>query len=270
MMAFMMRHVGAGEPPLVRARRRVAFMAGGRKEVEGMYLTHCLVAGALAERLGLGTEVHDALQQAYERWDGRGAPNGLKGERVAISVRLMRLARAAEVFYRRGGTRAALEIARRRRGSEFDPRLVDAFCDQAPHLLQEVAATASWEAVVAAEPGLRTLLSEPELDAVLEALADYTDLKSPYTIGHSRGVADLTAESGRRYGLPSDDVVVLRRAALVDDLGRLGVSNAIWDKAGPLTPAEWERVRLHPLPQPADARLVPRAGTARRDRRPAP
>jgi HD-GYP domain-containing protein (c-di-GMP phosphodiesterase class II) len=246
MMAFMIRHVGSGEPPLPRARRRVAFMTGGRKDVEDMYVTHCMVAGSLAERLGLDLDVRDALQQAYERWDGRGSPQGLEGERVAISARLMRLSRTVEVFYRRGGVPAALRVARSRRGSEFDPRLVDLFCEEAPTLLDEVAATGSWDAVIAAEPALRPGLSEQELDSVLEALADYADLKSPFTIGHSRGVADIAAEAGRRYGLPEDDVVVLRRSALVHDLGRLGVSNAIWDKPAPLTSSEWERVRLHP------------------------
>jgi HD-GYP domain-containing protein (c-di-GMP phosphodiesterase class II) len=93
---------------------------------------------------------------------------------------------------------------------------------------------------------LRTPLAGAELDAVLEALADYTDLKSPYTIGHSRHVADLAAEAGRHYGLPAEDVIVLRRAALVHDLGRLGISNSIWDKRGPWSAVEWERVRLHP------------------------
>lgn len=246
MMMFMMRHVGFGVPPLARARRRLAFMAGGRNEVEDMYLTHCVVAGALAERLGLGAEVRDALQQAYERWDGRGQPKGLKGEEVAVSVRLMRLARAAEVFYRRGGVEAASNVARERRGSEFEPGLVDLFCEQAPELLKEVAATASWDAVVADQPALRAAPSERELDAVLEALADYADLKSPYTIGHSRAVADLAAQAARCYGLPAHDVLVLRRAALLHDLGRLGVSNGVWDKPGPLSAAEWERVRLHP------------------------
>jgi HD-GYP domain-containing protein (c-di-GMP phosphodiesterase class II) len=245
MMAFMMRHVGAGEPPLQRARRRVAFVAGGRKDVATMFLTHCFVAGSLAEHLGLGPEVRDPLQQAYERWDGRGRPNGLKGEEIAPAVRIMRLARAAEVFYRRGGTEAAVDVARKRRGTEFDPRLVDLFCADASSLLAELDATSSWDAVVDAEPALRVVLSEDELDVVLEAIADYADLKSPYTIGHSRGVADLATDAARRYGLPENDVVVLRRAALVHDLGRLGVSNAIWDKPGPLTSAEWERVRLH-------------------------
>jgi HD-GYP domain-containing protein (c-di-GMP phosphodiesterase class II) len=246
MMAFMMRHVGAGEAPHHRARRRIAFMAGGRREVEGMFVTHCLVTGRLAESLGLDSNVREALQQAYERWDGRGEPQGLVGEDIAISVRLMGLARAAEVFHRAGGVEAAVEVARRRRGSEFDPALVDLFCEEAPTLLEEVAAAAGWEAVIAAEPALGIVLSEHELDAVLEAIADYADIKSPYTLGHSRGVADLAADAGRRQGLGDEEVVILRRAGLMHDLGRLGVSNAIWDKPGPLTPAEWERVRLHP------------------------
>jgi HD-GYP domain-containing protein (c-di-GMP phosphodiesterase class II) len=200
----------------------------------------------LAERLGLSADVRDALQQAYERWDGRGQPAGTKGEDVAVSARLMRLARTVEVFFRRSGPEAAVEVARDRRGSEFDPALVDLFCDNAAELLDEVATTTSWATVVDAEPALTRTLSAEELDAVLEAIADYVDLKSPFTIGHSRAVADLAAEAGRAYGLVLSEVAVLRRAALVHDIGRLGVSNAIWDKPGPLSEAERERVRLHP------------------------
>jgi HD-GYP domain-containing protein (c-di-GMP phosphodiesterase class II) len=79
----------------------------------------------------------------------------------------------------------------------------------------------------------------------LEAIADFADLKSPYTMGHSRGVADLAAQAGRACGLADDEVRTLRRAGLMHDLGRLGVSNAIWDKPRPLSAVEHERVRLH-------------------------
>ena len=246
MMAFMMRHVAHEDPPAKRAGRVISFMTKGRHEVDGMYVTHCLVAGTLAERLGLGTDVRDALQQAYERWDGRGQPAGMKGEEVAISARLMRLARAVEVFFRRDGPQAAIDVARARRGTEFDPALVDLFCDDGPALLEEVAASSTWTAVVDAEPALTRVLSGAELDVVLEAIADYADLKSPYTIGHSRAVADLATEAGSVQRLPASDAGLLRRAALVHDIGRLGVSNAIWDKPGPLSEGEWERVRLHP------------------------
>ncbi|MDE3133417.1 MAG: HD domain-containing protein [Acidobacteriota bacterium] len=246
MMAFTFGHIGGDESSLSRARKRVAFMGAGRREMAGMYVTHCALAGQLAQHLGLDADVQDALQHAYERWDGRGSPNALAGKRIALSARLTRLARTAEVFHRRGGVEAAIHVVKERRGSEFDPEIVDLFSREAAALLQEVSAIDSWNTVIAEEPGLRSPLSEAELDTVLEALADYVDLKSPHTLGHSRGVADLAAEAGRRHGLPEDGVVTLRRAALIHDLGRLGVSNAIWDKPAPLTASEWERVRLHP------------------------
>jgi len=246
MMTFMMGHVGTGLAAAKRAGRLAAFMAGGRHDVDGMYVTHCYVAGMLADRLGLLPSVREGLQQAYERWDGRGQPNGVQGASVAMSVRLTRLCRTVEVFFRRGGVTAAEEVARARSGSEFDPTLVDLFCSHAHRLLEEIATTTSWESVVSAEPGLARVLTAAELDDALEALADYVDLKSPFTIGHSRAVADLVAEAGRTCGLAAAETVVLRRAALVHDIGRLGVSNAIWDKPGPLTMSEQERVRLHP------------------------
>src|SRR5207302_10253286 len=90
------------------------------------------------------------------------------------------------------------------------------------------------------------LRSGERLAAALEAIASSVALKSPYTLGHSGAVADLAAAAGAQLGLPAAEVRALRRAALVQDFGQLGVSNAIWDKRGPLGPGEWERVRTHP------------------------
>ena len=100
--------------------------------------------------------------------------------------------------------------------------------------------------MIDAEPALAVVLSGERFDAALEAVANYVDLKSPYFAGHSRAVADLAAEAGSIYGLPEADVRTLRRAGLVHDFGRLGVSNTIWDKRGPLGAGERERVWLHP------------------------
>jgi HD-GYP domain-containing protein (c-di-GMP phosphodiesterase class II) len=91
------------------------------------------------------------------------------------------------------------------------------------------------------------VLSGERFDAALEAIAAFVDLKSPYTLGHSRAVANLAAEAALRLGLPEAEVRTMRRAGLVHDLGRLGVSNAIWDKRGPRGAGEWERVRIHPF-----------------------
>ena len=90
------------------------------------------------------------------------------------------------------------------------------------------------------------MLSGERFDSALAAIANFVDLKSPYMLGHARAVADLAAAAGAELGLPAPEVRTLRRAGLVHDLGRLGVSNSIWDKPGPLGPGEWERVRLHP------------------------
>ena len=182
----------------------------------------------------------------------------------------MRLARVVEVFHRSGGVDDAIAVARKRSGSQFDPTLVELFCDEARSLFEGVESATSWDALIDAEPALGAVLAEGELDAALEAIGDYADLKSPYTLGRSRGVAQLADAAARRRGLPDSDVVALRRAALVEDLGRLGVSNAIWDKPGPLTPGEWERVRLHPYL--TERMLASSAGTgaARGDRVAAP
>jgi response regulator RpfG family c-di-GMP phosphodiesterase len=141
---------------------------------------------------------------------------------------------------------SARTIARRHSGTEFDPAVVDLFCAHAPELLAGLDEAADWDAVLDAEPELSRRVAGDELDDVLEGMADLVDLKSPYLAGHSRGVANLAEEAARRSGMPEDDVRTLRRGALVHDLGRLGVSNSIWDKPAALGDAELERVRLHP------------------------
>jgi HD-GYP domain-containing protein (c-di-GMP phosphodiesterase class II) len=246
MARFLLGHVGAGRPALQRARLTGSFLLSGKAAMEGHVRAHCDVAGELAMRLGLGEDVSAALQQAFERWDGNGLPSGLKGESLALSVRIVHLAEIAEVFHRLGGVDAAVGVARSRSATQFDPSLVDAFSKEATEVLGSLDAGTNLDALVEAEPGPRPRLSEETLDPALEAIADFVDLKSPFTAGHSRGVAGLAAVAARRYGLPEAEAVDVRRAALLHDLGRAGVSNAVWDKPGRLTDAELERVRLHP------------------------
>jgi HD-GYP domain-containing protein (c-di-GMP phosphodiesterase class II) len=243
---FVMQHLGAGEVGLGRARTALQFVVSGRDAMESLHSTHCLIAGELARRLGVGEAVRDALLQVFERWDGKGDPGERSGPAISRPVRLVQLADVVEVFHREGGVDAAVAVAQKRRGTQFDPAVVDCFCQAAPELLAPLAETTSWDAVIAAQPGLGQTLSNAEFDNALAAIADFADLKSPYTLGHSRAVADLASVAGRRFGLPEDEVQLLRRAGLAHDLGRLGVSNTIWDKPGPLTAVEFERVRLHP------------------------
>jgi HD-GYP domain-containing protein (c-di-GMP phosphodiesterase class II) len=199
----------------------------------------------LAAKLGLGEQVRASLRQSYERWDGKGA-YGLHGDQIAMSSRLINLADVVEVFRRTGGIDAAVAVARERSGTQFDPDLVEMFCRQAPLIFGDLDTAASWDLVIDAEPSLATAVSGIELDDALSAIGEFAELKSPWLMGHARGVAELAADAGRSGGLPQADVSSLRRAAFVHDVGRLGVSNTIWDKPASLTRSELERVRLHP------------------------
>jgi HD-GYP domain-containing protein (c-di-GMP phosphodiesterase class II) len=241
-----LRLLGSGHPPLHRFRLGLEFVISGHRELDGMIAHHAAIARTLGEQLGLPVGVLEALGAAYERWDGRGWPGELAGERIPIASRLAQVAEFVEVANRVGGVEAAVKLARERRGAQVDPALADLLRADADTLLQGLDAIATWGAVVGAEPALAVMLSGEQLDDALVAVANFVDLKSPYFLGHARAVADLAAEAGRRLGLSGAEVRDLRRAGLVHDLGRLGVSNAIWDKRGALGAGEWERVRLHP------------------------
>ncbi|MEP6527356.1 MAG: HD domain-containing phosphohydrolase [Nocardioidaceae bacterium] len=246
MVAFILRRVGSGGKRIERAKRLASFPVSGYKQVAGFLTTHSTLASQFAQRIKLDEAVSVALRQAYEQWDGKGHPNHLEGEAISLPARLVQLASAVEVFSRTRGVAAACAVARRHRGGQFDPAIADLFCAEAPALLDGIEAASTWDAVIGAEPMLARWVSGSELDYVLEAMADLVDLKSPHLAGHSRGVAQLATEAGRVSGLPDDEVATLRRAGFIHDLGRLGVSNSIWDKPGRLTDAEVERVRLHP------------------------
>jgi HD-GYP domain-containing protein (c-di-GMP phosphodiesterase class II) len=243
---FVLGHLGHGQTLLSRAQLGLAFLGDGRRAADDMLENHWLATNELATQLKLGPAVCAGLYQTFERWDGKGVPGEAEREGITLAARLVNLADVVEVFHRAGGVEAAKSVARERSGTQFDPALVELFCAEAPALFNELESVASWDAVIAAEPSLALTLSEQEFESALEAIADFTDLKSPWAIGHSRGVAQLAEAAARLYGLHGDDVTLVRRAALVHDLGRLGISNAIWDKPGALTAAELERVRLHP------------------------
>lgn len=243
---LMLRRLGAGETGVARLRRIAEFPLRGWAEVTRWLDTHSALQAEFATRIGLPASVSAALRQSYERWDGKGVPNGIGGEEIPLAARIVSLADVVEVYNHRGGVEAAREVARERAGGELDPQLAGALREHAAELLEGLEEDTSWGDVIEAEPELDTVVSDDELDLALEAMGDLIDMKSPHLAGHSRGVGHLAAEAARVSGLSLTEQGLLRRAGFVHDLGRLGVSNAIWDKPGPLTATERERVRLHP------------------------
>jgi HD-GYP domain-containing protein (c-di-GMP phosphodiesterase class II) len=245
-IAATVRLLGSGSTPLHRVRVAFDFAISGRKEVDGMIAGHARLARSLAEELGLPDLVLASVGAAYERWDGKGWPGELAGDAIPLASRITQLAEFAEVAHRAGGIDAARVVAQRRAGKQFDPELVAALVADAEKVFNGIDELGSWDAVIDGEPALTVLLSPSECDAALEAIARFVDLKSPYRLGHSAAVAELAEAAGRHLGVTDREARALYRAGLVMGYGNLGVSNAIWDKAGPLTAGEWERVRLAP------------------------
>lgn len=244
MTAFVLRHVGAGGSALHRLRLAAALVATGGAAVERGLMAHCSTTAVMAERLGLG-EICDPLQQVFTRWDGKGVPAGIAGEQIALTVRLFHLADVLEVIHRTEGLHEAVDLAESWRGGQFDPAVVDAFCAAPAEVLSDMEQVRDWDGLVEREPGLQRRLTGDDLDRALEAIADFTDLRSTFRAGHSRAVANLAGAAGELCGLPPPEVRLVRRAGLVHDLGFHGIPATILDKPGPLTVRERERVRMH-------------------------
>lgn len=246
MMRMMVGHVAADSRPLRRVTMIGRFLTGGFRDAMGTFITHCQTTGDIANRLDLDTRVGPALAQAFERWDGKGFPGEAAGEQIELVMRVVQIADDAEVFLRTSGADAAVEMLRSRRGTEFDPRLVDLVVDNVEEVLGVLDDATTWALVLDGCAPLDRRVEEDELDGVLEIFADYADLKSPWYLGHSRAVADLAGRAAETLALGAEDVALVRRAALTHRLGAVGVSTSTWNKAAPLSAIEDERVRTVP------------------------
>jgi HD-GYP domain-containing protein (c-di-GMP phosphodiesterase class II)/DNA-binding CsgD family transcriptional regulator len=231
---------GAGGLARIRAVARTLTDASGPRKFA---TAHCDLAVRLAARLGMSAPVAAALGQIYERWDGRGNPNHLAGERIDLPARLVHVAWRAELHRGIAGPAAAVEVVRRRAGGELDPALAARFEKEARRLLAVTGQPTVWEAFLAAEPRPFVALEPARAGEIAEAFATFADVKSPFTLGHSTGVARLAQAAADLARLP--DPETLRIAALLHDLGSVSVPNGIWDKPDRLNAAEWERVRMH-------------------------
>jgi HD-GYP domain-containing protein (c-di-GMP phosphodiesterase class II) len=206
----------------------------------------CEVASATAKRVGLGPGVQRALREAVEWWNGDGPPQGLQGEQIALPARISRAAADAARFDHIGGKEAAIEALRRRSGVILDPAVVESFAANADRLLAQTHAGDPRQLILEREPEPVVEIESSELLGVASAFGDLADLKMPWTHGHSGGVARLASAAAVSLRLDRQTAFRLEASALLQDLGRLAVSNAIWEKPGPLTGAEWEQVRMHP------------------------
>jgi HD-GYP domain-containing protein (c-di-GMP phosphodiesterase class II) len=238
----LVANVGRSQPALRRAGKVLRALRA-LPRLPAVARGHCEVGHLLAQRLGLSPAVVRGMNQVFETWDGRGVPARLKGEAIDRPVRVAQLALDAQAAQRVLGNDGCVALMKKRAGRGYDPKLVDVFCRRAPQLLAVVDVPSVFDAVIAAEPGPPETLVGETLETAIRAMGEYADMKSRYTRGHSAGVAALAARAGA--GLSADERTALARAGHLHDLGRAGVVLDVWDKPGPLTESEWERVRMH-------------------------
>jgi HD-GYP domain-containing protein (c-di-GMP phosphodiesterase class II) len=246
LVAFLQANVGRDRPAAEREAMVAQLLAAGPAPLREQFATHCEVAQRFAGWLGLDPGTQSALAFVFERWDGHGFPGAAAGEAVPLPARLLHVARDVSVFLSAGGAADARAVVERRAGAAYDPRLAGIALERFDELLDGLDETRIWEQALEEEPLPKLWIAGERVDDAFAAIASFTDLESPWLRGHSAGVAELAEAAAWRSGLEAPAVTRIRRAALAHDLGRVGVSNAIWEKAGALGFGEWERVRLHP------------------------
>jgi HD-GYP domain-containing protein (c-di-GMP phosphodiesterase class II) len=235
-----------GKSPAERSRiARYAATREGQDFGRTFDTGSCEVAAATARRVGLGAGVERALKEAVEWWNGEGPPDGLQAEEIALPARVARAAADAARFDHLGGREAVVDALRHRAGGILDPAIVDTLTANADELLAETRAGDPRERVLSVEPRPEIEIETTELRRVAEAFGDLADLKTPWTHGHSGGVSKLAVVAAKSLRVDAQTAAKLELSALLQDLGRVAVSNAIWEKPGPLTSAEWEQARMH-------------------------
>lgn len=226
--------------------KAAAFIATRGRSLGRQYdATVCEVGRETARRIGLPDGVQRALYEAKEWWNGGGTPRGLKGEEIVVPARIARVAAEAALFGDLGGAELAVHALSRRGGGMLDPAIVAEFTAD-PAILAEADAGDPRQRILDEEPAPVVEKNLAELAQVAAAFGDLADLKTPFTHGHSKEVAKLAKAAAETLGMQTQAVQRLHVAAFLHDVGRVGVSNSVWEKSGPLTSADWEQVRLHP------------------------
>ena len=245
---FVLSHVGVGKSLHERVNRILNLAQNGEQFATELITTRCERGANISLQLGFDDEVAAGIRCLDEHWNGRGKPAHLAGEAIPLASRIALLSQVVEVFHSAEGRQHVLGEVRGRAGSWFDPAVVEAFltAQQQPGFWEGLSDDGLQQRIAAIEPASKAVrIDEDRLDTIAEAFAQVVDAKSHYTYGHSARVASYTAAVATRLGLPRERVRWLRRGALLHDIGKLGVSNAVLDKPGRLDADEWEQVKAH-------------------------
>jgi putative nucleotidyltransferase with HDIG domain len=248
-LQYALTHVATGLPFSQRMKRLFQVAATQQQDSCALVKIRCERGADIAKQLGFSDSVVSGIYSLDEHWNGRGYPDGLRKDEIPLFSRIANLSQTLDVFHTERGPSAAIDAARRRSGRWFDPELVNAAVCMSKDgtLFSSLESPALLDKVIALEPEQRRITAnEDGIDNICQAFAEVIDAKSPFTYRHSNGVAEAAMEIARWFGMKPRDIKLLRRAALLHDLGKLSVSNAILEKPGKLTDEEWKVVKKHP------------------------
>lgn len=249
-LRFVLSHTGLKAGLAERFRAIVNVVQNGGELMQELIETRCQRGADIARQMRFSEAVADGIRALDEHWDGGGRPLGLRGDSIPLFARVALLAQVADVFHTSAGRKAALREVARRAGTWFDPSLAKAFRRAAarPRFWEILESPEVEAAVLALAPAARAQIAEEDyLDDIAKAFAQIVDSKSPYTRGHSDRVAVIADLIAEELGFDAGQRRRLNRAALLHDIGKLGVSNAILDKPGKLDNNEWALMRAHSL-----------------------
>jgi HD-GYP domain-containing protein (c-di-GMP phosphodiesterase class II) len=249
-LGFVLKHTGLKAGLAERFRKVMTILREGPNYAQELVATRCQRGAEIARLLRFPPGVADGIYSLDEHFNGGGKPAQLAGEAIPVYSRIALMAQVIDVFHTASGRAAALKEVRARSGQWFDPRLVGAFEAVAPNdAFWDVLAGSEVERAVAdIQPyghGQESPLDDDYLDDIAAAFGQVVDAKSPYTSGHSARVALYTDMIAESLGLSDARRRWLKRGALLHDVGKLGVSNSVLDKAGALDRDEWDAVKQH-------------------------
>ena len=244
---FVLLHTGVQQGLADRFKQTLTVMRNGTQWSKELMQTRCERGADIARQLRFSESVAEGIRGLDEHWNGQGKPYGRKGEAISLYSRIALLSQVIDVFFTGTDKHACLAEIKKRRDSWFDPSLVDAFLRIADEAFwQNLARTDLTEQIIQLEPAQCQInLDEDYIDEIAAAFGQVVDSKSPYTAGHSDRVALITELLAKELGYTEERRRWLKRAALLHDVGKLGVSNSILDKPGKLTDEEFSTIKLH-------------------------
>jgi HD-GYP domain-containing protein (c-di-GMP phosphodiesterase class II) len=250
-LKFVIKNTGMSAPISKKFKSLINLAKNGDMLANEMIMTRCERGAQIARDMNLDESVANGIYSLDEHFNGKGRPNKLEGKQIPLESRIALLCQCADVFNNIGGRATAIEHIKKRSGTWFDPEIVDAFVGVAKN--DEV-----WDALTIPPDMLEKKvydllpanpndeLDRRSLNQVVGVFGKVIDAKSPFTAEHSKRVGKYALILGKKAGFSQNELDSLYHAAVLHDIGKLGISNTILDKPGKLSESEWEIMRTHP------------------------